>query len=85
MPALFQMFCRVRKWRCRHSLPLESDVKVSRHPARAVTKLRFRGVGSHNGFIPTPKCVVANTPSVARAPKSIQTIARRTDWLRLGF
>jgi hypothetical protein len=29
--------------------------------------------------------VVANTPSVARAPKSIQTIARRTDWLRLGF
>jgi hypothetical protein len=29
---------RVRRWRCRHLLPLEPDLKVSLHPAQAVGK-----------------------------------------------
>jgi hypothetical protein len=36
---------RVRKWRCRHSLPSEPDVRLSPHPAQAAPKPRVSGAG----------------------------------------
>lgn len=43
---------RVRKRRCRRSLPSEPDMKVSLHPAQAAAKPRYRGAGSLDGFNP---------------------------------
>jgi hypothetical protein len=40
---------RVRKWRCRHSLPSEPDVRLSPHPAQAAPKPRVSGAGVTTG------------------------------------
>ena len=37
--------CRVRRWSCDHPLPLEPDVRLSPHPAQAVTKPRTSETG----------------------------------------
>jgi hypothetical protein len=44
-PTLRQKSGRVRERRCRHSLPLEPDVRLSPHPAQADTKPRRNGAG----------------------------------------
>ena len=43
---------RVRGRRCRRSLPSEPDVKVSLHPAQAVTKPRVSGAGELTVYNP---------------------------------
>jgi CheY-like chemotaxis protein len=43
---------RVRKWRCRHSLPSEPDVRLSPHPAQAAPKPRVSGAGFTTVLIP---------------------------------
>ncbi len=62
-------FCWVREWCRHHSLPLEPDVRVSPHPARAVTKLRVRGTSFQDGVIPASCRVIPNFLRNARSRK----------------
>ena len=60
---------RVRRWRCRHPLPSEPDVRLSPHPAQAISKPCVSRASVHNGLVPASPRWMPNRLRNARSAK----------------
>ena len=63
------LWSRVRRWRCRHPLPSEPDVRLSPHPAQAISKPCVSRASVHNGLVPASPRWMPNRLRKARSSK----------------